>query len=559
MKKWKEYILMFIFIVLGATIIGRLIFLQIKKNNFYLALAEGQQKIIKPIQGERGEIFFANGDPLAANKQEKYVFVSPRTIKNKSEVAEKLSLILKMEKEEIEEALSKNNYFAALKYDLSKEKVEEIEKANLTGVYVEEKNTRFYPQGETAANVIGFVGGENTGQYGIEGYCQEILEGKETLIQKSGAPFEFLSEQENNQGKGTNVQSTLDPNIQFTAEEMLKEAHEEYKFKNGQVIVLDPRSGEVLAMAHYPSFNPNEYSKVENTWVFQNNAVQIAYEPGSVFKAFTMAAALNEKRVTPETEYVDTGKVEVGSWTIRNYDQNVWGRQTMTNVLEKSINTGAVFAERQLGHKKFWDYIERFGFLEKTGIAVQGELLPQNKEIKSGREISFLTASFGQGIEVTPIQLAQAFSVFANNGKMTPVKIIKDTDPKTNDFFPPRKEERVISQETAQQMTNMLTSVVETGFAKSAQIKGYHVAGKTGTAQMPWPALGVDRKGYSEETAQTFVGFAPSYDPRFLIVVKLDAPQTRTAGYSAVPIFHNLAKYILDYWEIPPTKTEDLK
>ena len=230
----------------------------------------------------------------------------------------------------------------------------------------------------------------------------------------------------------------------------------------------------------------------------------------------------------------------------------------MTEVLERSINTGAVFAEEQISHDTFLDYIEKFKFFEPTGIDLAGEVFSSNQNLKKGYEINFATASFGQGIEVTPIQIVQAFSIIANKGKIIKphlVEIIAENGEKT-EVSPEIKSTLVISSETATKLTAMLVSVIENGFSKKARIPGYHIAGKTGTSQIAFSALGIDKTGYSEETIQTFIGFAPAYNPQFVMLVKLNNPETRTAEYSALPIWHDLAKYIIDYYHIPPDYKE---
>ena len=231
----------------------------------------------------------------------------------------------------------------------------------------------------------------------------------------------------------------------------------------------------------------------------------------------------------------------------------------MTEVLEKSINTGAVFAESQLGHSLFLEYIKKFGIFEKTGIDLEGEIFSLNSNFQQGYEINFATASFGQGIEMTPIQLARAFAAIANGGKLTKPHLVKKIlpDGKEEEVSPEISFTQVISSKTTAALTAMLVNVVENGFAKRAKISGYYIAGKTGTAQIPWGALGVNKSGYSEKTIQTFVGFAPAYHPQFLILVKLNNPKTRTAEYSAVPLFQELAKYIIDYYQIPPDYEEE--
>jgi cell division protein FtsI (penicillin-binding protein 3)/stage V sporulation protein D (sporulation-specific penicillin-binding protein) len=225
----------------------------------------------------------------------------------------------------------------------------------------------------------------------------------------------------------------------------------------------------------------------------------------------------------------------------------------MTEVLEKSINTGAVFAEEKLGHDSFLRYLDKFGFFKLTGIDLQ-EVYSENREFKKGYAINFATASFGQGIEMTPIQLIRAYSAVANGGKLVRPYVVKKiiNGEEVSEVAPKIEEDSVISPKTAAQLTAMLVSVVENGFAKSARIPGYYVAGKTGTAQISFAALEVEKKGYSDKTWQSFVGFVPAFNPEFIILVKLNNPKTKTAEYSAAPIFQDLAKHIVDYYQIPP-------
>ena len=307
-------------------------------------------------------------------------------------------------------------------------------------------------------------------------------------------------------------------------------------------------------MANFPAFDPNEYSKVEDISVFKNAIIQKIFEPGSIFKPITLAAALEEKKITPQTTYVDPGVIKIGGWPIYNYEKRTYpGQITMTEVLEKSINTGAVFAKNQVGNKKFLEYVEKFGFFKKTDIDLQGEIYSENKNLKIGYEVNFATASFGQGIEMTPIQITRAFCAIANGGKLVKPFVVKEISNNSG-----KKEtqveisESIISPKTASQLTAMLVSVVENGYGKGARIPGYYIAGKTGTAQVPWTSLGINKSGYSERTWQSFIGYAPAFNPKFLIMVKLDNPKTKTAEYSAVPIFHDLAEYIINLWQIPP-------
>lgn len=541
------------FTFLGAALLSRLVVLQIKRRDFYRALGKGEQSVIEPRKGERGEVYAEDGTPLAVNRTAKFLFISPREIKEKEEATRKLAEITGLKKEEVLAKTKKRNYFEVLKRDISDQEERKIKNLDRPGVYIQKEEKRFYPQKETAAHVTGFLGGEGKGQYGLEGFYNSLLYGKKVVVRKVKSPFGFL-EKKSPEASGTDIYTSLDPAVQYAAYEALSENKKELGFRSGQVVVMDPNNGAVKALAQVPSFDPNKYFQAADFSRFQNKSTQSLYEPGSVFKPLTMAGAINEDRVKPDTTYNDKGVLEIGEYTIHNYDNRVWGEQTMTAVLEKSINTGAVFAERKLGHHLFLDYLEKFGLFEKTGIDLQGEVFSENKDFKKGYKINFATASFGQGISVTPVQLLRAFTAIANKGKMVTPHLLERCKPSREK----RKwaRERVISKETAAELTNMLVSVVENGYAKKAQVEGYRVAGKTGTAQIPWSVLGRNKEGYSGQTSQTFIGFAPAFEPQFIILVKLDNPETKTAEYSAVPLFQKLAKEIINLWEIPPQKHE---
>ncbi len=528
MQHWRVNLILAIIFLFGVTIIGRLFFIQVLQGDFYKALSQGYT-VEEEIEAERGEVFFRNEEPLAINKDWFLVFASSRKVEEKEETAEKLAKALNLNKDSILEKLEKDNLYEIIKKQLVDEEIIKIKELSLAGIHLEKKSGRYYPQENLASQVIGFLDANKNGQYGIEGSYDEALRG-------------------DRKNPGQDLILTIDYSIQFIAEKLLAEAQEDLDIESGEIIVIEPNSGKILALANFPNFNPNQYSEITDLDVFQNSATQKIFEPGSVFKPITFAAALNEGKITPLTTYLDLGVVEFDGWPIYNYEHRTYpGDITMTEVLEKSINTGAVFVEQQLGRELFFEYIEKFGFFEKTKIDLQ-ETIPENKEFhegrRQGREINFATVAYGQGIEMTPIQLVRAYSVIANGGKLVTPYIV-ETEPNIEDDL-------VISPKTASQLTAMLVSVVENGFAKSAQIPGYYVAGKTGTAQISFAALEIAKLGYSDKTWQSFIGFAPAFNPRFLILVKLNNPKTKTAEYSAVPIFHTLAKQIIDYYQIPP-------
>ncbi len=407
--------------------------------------------------------------------------------------------------------------------------------------------SRFYPEGSLAAHLVGFLGFQNKvqmGQYGVEEHYEPWLSGQvgfKNFLDKVGF--------ENGTNQGSSLISTIDKNVQFFTEAKLKELVEKWQARGGSAVIQDPKSGAILAMASYPTYNPNSYGAYPIE-IFSNPVIQSWFEPGSSFKTITMAAALDTDSVNPNTSYFDSGEVKIGESVIRNYDLKSNGYQTMTQVLEKSINTGAIFAMRQTGQEKFLNYIERFQFGRKTDIDLAGEVSGDVKNLYTGREINFATAAFGQGVALTPLQLVNAYSAVANGGKlMRPYAVEKIIKP-TGDSILIRPEvvAEPINSETARTLTSMLVSVIENGSIKQAKVPGYKIAGKTGTAQEPNP-----EGGYSEFLIHNLVGFGPAEDPRFTILIKLDRPEgVETAAVSLADTFGDIARFLLNYYGIPP-------
>ena len=546
----------FFIVVFGAALIGRLYFLEVKNGNYYRALAQGQQKVVKRTS-ERGRIFFKGGQLLATNEKGKYLFISPKEISDKEGTAKAISKIINLPEEEILDKAKKDNYFELIKKRLTPEEAEELKKQRLKGVHLGDAVFRDYPQGAFASQVVGFLNENDKGQYGLEGYYNQFLKGEKKVQEGLKTPWGQLASLTNDDSGGGDIWLTIDYPIQFKAEELLKKAKDDFDIDSGQIIVLEPKSGKILALANFPNFDSNKYKEYaldQKTAIFQNGAISKLFEPGSTFKPITMAGALEEGKITPETTYEDEGVVRLNGRFIHNFARRKWGKRTMTEVLEKSINTGAVFAERKLGNKEFLKYIKKFGVVEPTGVDLEGEVFSKNRKLNRGKDIDFATASFGQGIEMTPLQLVRAFSVIANGGRLVRPYVAEkfSQNGRVVETKPRIGTEEIISPKAAYQLTKMLVSVVENGFGKKAKIPGYYIAGKTGTSQVSFSALGINRKGYSDKTWQSFIGFAPAFDPRFLILVKLDSPKSRTSEYSAAPIFHDMAKYIVDYWQIPP-------
>jgi len=521
------FVLFCLFFACGA-VIARLYYVQIALGEHYRVWAQGLQ----PFPGrnsavERGEIFFSGGQPLAINKDFAYAFASPLNILDKVAAARTAAQILSLDEKDLAEKFGRESLYIMLKEKISDDEVAKLKEANITGIYTSGKKMRYYPQGEVAAPLAGFVDNDGIGRYGLEEYYDKEL------------------------AKGQSIVLNIDYNIQYQAEKMLADAKEKLSAIQAEAIVADPKTGAILAMAKTPNFNPNNYKDYtkDNIDIFRNDTCQSLFEPGSVFKGITMASALNDGKVTPETSYFDSGSLTVGPDTIYNYGRRSYGRQTMTNVLEHSINTGAAFAERQLGDQSFADYIEKFGVFEKTGIDLP-ETFSNNSGFKKGYAINYVTASYGQGIWMTSIQLIRAYSALANGGWLVQPSVVRDGRIESD----PSKKRQVIAPETSQTISKMLSSVVDNGFGKAAKVIGYTISGKTGTAQMSWSTLNINQSGYSDKTTQSFIGYFPSNDPKFLILIKLKAPNVNTAEYSAIPVFKDLAKYVIYVTQLPPNE-----
>lgn len=567
LKNWRTNFILFIVIIIGAAIISRLFFVQVINHKLYQAQALGQQVGFEKITGSRGQIFCENSQQsrgaynsgqtknLATNKDAWIISATSDDISDKQAFAKELSGVIGQTEEEIFAEINSDNYYVVIKKDVLTDELNKIKGLNLKGLSWQNDPERFYSQGELASQTLGFLGGEGFGQYGLEGYYEDILMGKSGIKEEKRGLDALFSNNNNISLDGSDIYLTIDCNIQFQAESLLKKEKQKNDIESGQIIVLKPDSGRVLALANFPSFDLNRYSKEENLEIFQNSATQKLFEPGSIFKPFTMAIALNEGKITPETTYEDTGSVSFGIKTIHNFANEIYGKQTMAQVLENSINTGAVFASQQVSHQTFLNYIDKFGFTEKTGIDLQGEVSSNNDVLRNASDINFATASFGQGIELTPIQIVAGFSAIANGGKVVkPYLVEKITSGRDEMSIKPQLSEQIISQKTISDLTSMLVNVVDKGFGSVAKIPGYYIAGKTGTAQVPLK----NGKGYEEDkTIQSFVGYGPAYNPQFLILVKLDNPKVPKSALSAVPVFKELAQYIINYWQIPPDYDAD--
>jgi cell division protein FtsI/penicillin-binding protein 2 len=554
--------------IFGFLIIARLFDLQVIHSDFYFQKAIASRKILENLPAKRGEIKDKNGFPLATNINSALLYAIPAHIKEPKETALVLSRFLKInpkskEFDELVKKLSKkNDFYEILKKDISEEEAKEITELNLVGIKIKSYLKRFYPEKEIFSHVLGFVGFDNDkeiGRYGIEEYLEKDLAGEDGLIvgEKSSSGVLILGSEKiiKKPIDGKEVFLTIDRFIQYFTCQALEEGVKKVEGESGTAIFMEPQTGKIISLCNWPNFDPNNYQKIKDYKVFLNSAVSEAYEPGSIFKVITMAIGLETGKISPQTTYEDKGEVKIGGYTIKNSDLKAHGIKTMTNVLEKSINTGAVFVARKVGLKIFRNFVKNFGFGSLTNIEQPAEALGDISNLEKNNEIYLATASFGQGISVTPIQILTAIAAIANQGKlMKPYLIEKIVTPDGKVFQnSPKFIRQVISPATAITLSSMMVSVLENGYGKLARVKGYWIAGKTGTAQVPSKT-----GGYSEKTIHSFVGFGPVENPSFVGLVKINNPKKgRFAESTAAPIFGKIAEFILKYYNIAPTRNVD--
>jgi len=562
-----QFLVTAIFLLFGIIFL-RLCQLQIIKHGFYSALAQGQHELYTQIVPQRGEIYLKDDSSggqysVAVNKEMHLVYAVPRSIDTakRADIARRLSEKLGMGYDEVMEKLSKpDDPYEVIKKKVENAVAEEIEKEELEGIGIAPESFRYYPGGELAANVIGFVGysgNEKKGQYGIEGSCNDRLEGKSGFLAQEkdafGSWISFGNKSFESAVNGDDVVLTLDYTVQYLAEQKLKAAVEEYGAESGSVIIMDPKTGAITAMADYPTYDLNKYSEVEDMGLYLNSNVHEIYEPGSVQKVVTMAIGIDSGKVNPSTTYTDTGLAQIDGWNIRNSDGKANGVQTMVNVLEKSLNTGTIYIEQLVGKKDYYAYLKKFGLDSPTGIEIRGEVVGNLANLEVNSDINYATASFGQGISVTPLEMLTAIAALANDGKLMKPYLIDSyvgADGKATKTEP-QVVRQAVSSRTANLVSAMMVSVVENGHAQGAKIPGYKIGGKTGTAQIP----SKDKKGYEQgKSIHTFIGFGPLPNPRFAILVKLDSPEALWAESTSVKVFHDISKELVQYYHLAPTE-----
>lgn len=544
-----------LFILYGAALGGRLFYLQILQHESLKEQAERQYVRTLKIHSGRGNILDRNLNPLATNVEVDSVSVNPAEIQDKKYTARMLSSILDLNSNSVLKRLKSKKQFVWIKRKCPVEETEKLKRLGLPGVDFVKEYKRFYPKRELAGSTVGFVGLDNQGLSGIEYFHEDTLKGTTTLriVERDGRR-RFIravdGSAEQNQQSGT-VVLTLDEVIQFFTEYHLKQQVQKYKAKGGLVVVMAPATGEVYAMAGFPQYNPNNYSAYTPVRR-KNNSVVSAYEPGSIFKPIVAAAALESGAVSLNEKFdCENGDYRIGRTRIGEAANHKFGLMSLQNIIVKSSNIGAIKVAQKLGESALYDYIRSFGFGEKMGIDLPAEATGKLHDLSKWSGLSLATVSFGHEIAVTPIQMVTAFSAIANGGNLMLPYVTKEIrrNGKVVKYSKPMVVKRVLSESTSHQMVEILKEVVKRGTGKKAAIKGYEVAGKTGTAQKIDP--NTQRYSHSAYLA-SFIGFVPADAPKLAILVMIDEPQGRYwGGEVAAPVFQKIAQKALHYLNVP--------
>ena len=547
-------------------VICRLFYLQVVKYDFYRSRVLDQRTRIIVLSGDRGDIFERGGDVLATSISTYSIFAIPKDAKNKDLIASKLSRLLGASKYSILMKISSNKHFVFLERKVSKALWDKIKAADLKGIYALVEKERAYTRGRLASQILGFVGVDNFGLSGIELGFDKYLMGVEgrLIIESDPSGRELVVSRAREiepPTEGASVTLAIDAALQYMAEGELERAVKEHGAVSGTLIIMDVKEGDILAMASKPDFDPNRYSEFPaSNW--DERAVLNSYEPGSTFKLITAAAALEDGRVTVGERIYCPDRMDIGRTVIRNSHTLKPEEKSadLSEILQRSINTGAALVAMKVGEERFYSYIRLFGFGERTRIGIPGETPGIVRNFKNWSKPDIATISFGQGIAVTPLQMLSSVATIANFGiRVRPVlvKKIESPDGSFVKVFPRQELGRVISEKTAKELISMMEDVVERGTGKPAGIKGFRVGGKTGTAQKVRPG----GFGYwPGHYVASFVGIAPASNPRLAAIVVIDDPRGIFWGETvAAPVFARVMEDALRYLNAPPDDIREAK
>ncbi len=555
-------ILRILLILVTIITLGRFFQVAVLEHTKALTVATTQYRVKQTIIAKRGKIYMSDltggpNFPVALNIDTFMVIADPFLLNDPGAIALALSPVLQQPIPDLLGKLSdKKKRYIILKKKLTKNEADAVTNLNLKGISLATVPTRYYPESSLAAQVIGFVNADGEGTAGLEQFFNEDLKGYDgSIIGEKDAKHRIISEGKSASPKnGTNLVLTIDHSIQYIVEQKLSEAMKTYEADGGSVIIQDIKTGAILALANQPSFDLNNYNQVptEAQNLFVDKAVSTPWEPGSIFKPFTLAAGIDLGLFKPDTQLILECTVKVNGFEIHNAEDKCYVRPDIRTVLTQSINIGTIWAATQIGNDNFAQYLTAFGFGNRTGIELQPESSGKILPLKQWQDVNRATISFGQGLSVTPLQIVAGYAAIANEGKlMKPYIVAKRIESNGHAFETQPKEVRqVIKPDTAKLVTGMLKDVVTDGHGKRAVVAGYKIAGKTGTAQY----VGDDGQYVKNQNIGSFAGFFPADAPQFAMLVKLDRPKAvEFAESSAAPTFGAIAAWLLHYAKIAPT------
>lgn len=565
-------LLMWLLFFVIVIFIGRLFQLQVVQHEYYARLAQSEQVKQLVIPATRGEIYaLDHGQPveLVLNEAVFTVFVDPVEVKDPMAIEKAVNEVAggTAEQDIAKKAEAKPSRYEIVARNVTRKQAEMLKDKKLAGLGFQKETRRIYPEGKLAAQVLGFVNAEGKGQYGVEGALDGRLQGEDGLLRSvtdiANVPLTIGSENTEVPAKnGENIVLSIDRNVQSFTENALKKGMDKFGATNGSAIVMDPNNGQVLAMANYPTYNPEKFNKVQNGAVFNNGIISMPYEPGSVMKAFTVATALDKGVITPKTTYNNTDYIKVEDRTITNAVKGQTGTITIQHALNWSLNTGMVTVARRLGDSEsitygarntMYDYFhDRFGLGKQTGIELAGEasgriIPPSNPE---GNAVRYSNMSFGQGLDITMLQVAAGFSSMINGGQYYKPTVIAGSVDKDGNYqakssaTPLRRTISADASKTAKQMVRD----ARRAFYTTSDKKGYDVGGKTGTSQ------GIVGGKYTfDETIASYLGYGGDTQPRYVIMVQVSAKGKKFEGnVHAQPIFTTISNWMIDYMALQP-------
>lgn len=548
-------ILFFVFLLCLLAIIVRLFYLQVLNPELYAA----QYLTSRRITPQRGRILDRNNLPLITNQTQYLLYAEPKKIKNIKKMIRTIDEVTEMGEATIASRIDMKKDWVAIDRGLTKKQKQALEKKKMPALGFRDEYERFYPESSLSAHLVGFVGknesGDQVGYFGVEGYYQKELSGLPGFVKSErdvlGKPIFVGLQQRMDAENGRDLVLTIDKSVQNIVKTKVAEGVKRYKAKSGCIIVANPSTMELLALACVPDYAPETYYEYSEE-VFKNPAISSVYEPGSTFKPLIVAAAIEEERIKATDFFNEEDELTIQEATIKNWDEKYEGKITMTRILEKSSNVGMVYIGGMLGKENIYTYLkEKYRFDQLTGIDLEGEIAGYLKPEESWYPIDYATATFGQGIAITPLQLIRAFSSLVNGGNLMKPYVVKEIRDGTHEprIREPYVEEKLFSERTSRIMRRMLVSTVQHAEIDMDLPEGYLIGGKTGTAQ-----IAVGGNYDASKTIASFIGFAPAEDPQFIALVVLHEPGVSSWGSeTAAPLFFEVAKDLLTYYNIPPS------